>query len=340
MRGVMSFDKRNSKTLIFRIGMNLEVQSYPSAFQAILLLSAGANYLLIKIFQRIQNLFLWKSEDPKNNPSKMLTVNCLLSMTILCKNQNYTKVKLFSCYYSIAGFFFSQFWKWDCETKIESLTLSPSFYIIIQICQAQTLNLTFCFCSNLWLKLWRMKLRIEQNNSLLSLTKILQLFLSTLIVIIPILTITSLILESYVNNIREYCLGALTMLSTVSFAFICIILYSKLKDQYSVGDHYRANLKFLSVAVIICTLFRPSFNFLFSQEFFWRLKPGLECEAEDGTIITKLPDTGFTWAIFQLIYSCITDFIPIYILSLLFSPNVTKRKTLVNVSDGWDTGLE
>ncbi|CAD8148303.1 unnamed protein product [Paramecium octaurelia] len=301
-------------------------------FGAILLLSAGANFLLIKIFQRIQNLFLWKSEDPKNNPSKMLTVNCLLVMTIL--------FKLFSCYYSIAGFFFSQIWRWDCESQITSLTISPSFYIIIQICQAQTLNLTFCFCSNLWLKLWRMKLRIEQNKSLLSLTNILQIFLSALIVIIPILTITSLILESYVNNIREYCLGALTMLSTVSFAFICIILYSKLKDQYSVGDHYRTNLKFLSAAVIICTLLRPSFNFLFSQEFFWRLKPGLECEADDGTIIQRLPDLGFNWAIFQLMYSCITDFIPIYILSLLFSPNITKRKTLVNVSDGWDTGLE
>ncbi|CAD8154588.1 unnamed protein product [Paramecium pentaurelia] len=187
-----------------------------------------------------------------------------------------------------------------------------------------------------------MKLRIEQNKSLLGITKILQIFLSILIVLIPILTIVSLILETYVNNIREYCLGALTILSTVSFAFICIILYSKLKDQYSVGDHYRANLKFLSIAVIICTLLRPSFNFLFSQEFFWKLKPGLQClvNNDSNAFITRLPDQGFTWAIFQLIYSCITDFIPIYILSLLFSPNITKRKTLVNVSDGWDTGLE
>ncbi|CAK73605.1 unnamed protein product (macronuclear) [Paramecium tetraurelia] len=291
------------------------------------LLSVGGNLILIKIFQKIQNLFKWQIEDTKNNPSKMLTVNCLLVITII--------FKIFLCYYSIAGFLFSQIWQWDCKTQISSLTLSPQLYIIIQICQAQTLNLTYCFCSNLWLRLWRMKLRIEQNQSLLGLTNVLKVFLSLLIVLIPILTIVSLILESYINNIREYCLGALTMLSTISFAAICIILYTKLKDQFSIGDHYSANLKFLSIAVIICSLIRPSFNFFFSQEFFWKLKPGLECD-EDDVLINKLPDQGISWAAFQLIYSCITDFIPIYILSLLFSPNTSKRKTLVDANNDSD----
>ncbi|CAD8164290.1 unnamed protein product [Paramecium pentaurelia] len=129
------------------------------------------------------------------------------------------------------------------------------------------------------------------------------------------------------------------MLSTVSFAVICIILYTKLRDQYNVGDRYRANLKFLSIAVISCTLFRPTFNFLFSQEFFWKLKPGLECN-KDGLITISLPDYGFRWALFQLIYTCITDFIPVYILSLLFSPNKTKRKTLVTTSNSSDSGQE
>ncbi|CAD8154590.1 unnamed protein product [Paramecium pentaurelia] len=72
---------------------------------AILLLSAGANFLLIKIFQRIQNLFLWKREDQKNNPSKMLTVNCLLVITILCKNQNYQSQALFMLLFNSRIFF-------------------------------------------------------------------------------------------------------------------------------------------------------------------------------------------------------------------------------------------
>ncbi|CAD8068805.1 unnamed protein product [Paramecium sonneborni] len=300
-----------------------------SELVATLILSIIANILLFIIFQRIQNLFIWKKEDPKNNPSKMLSVNCLLVITIL--------FKIFSLYYSIAGFFFSQFWNWKCDER-NTLTISPSFYIIIQICQAQTLNFIFCFCSNLWLKLWRMKLRIDQNKKLLSLTKILQIYLSILIVTIPILTLVSLILGIYISNIREYVLGALTLLSTFSFAFIILILYSKLKDQYSVGDHYRSRLKYLLIGIIICALFRPTFNFLFSQNFFWKLKSGKICN--DNEEIYTLPDQGINWAIFQFFYSSINDFIPICILSLLFSPNLSRRKTLVNVSDGWDSNLE
>ncbi|CAD8089746.1 unnamed protein product [Paramecium sonneborni] len=301
-------------------------------FSACLILSIMGNALLIMIFQKIQNLFLWKKEDSKNNPSKMLSVNCLLLITIL--------FKIFACYYSITGFLFSQFWNWKCNSEENYLTISSSFYLTVQICQAQTLNLTFCFCSNLWLKLWRMKLKIDQNKSLLSLTNILQLFLSILIVAIPIVTIISLILEKYVStSIGRDCLGALTILSTISFAIIILILHSKLKDQYSVGNHFRSKLKYLSIGIIICALLRPSFNFLFSYEFFWKLKPGQECD-DNGVIKINLPDQGSTWAIFQFSYSLITDLIPIYILSLLFSPNFTKRKQLVNVGDGWDSGLE
>lgn len=140
-------------------------------------------------------------------------------------------------------------------------------------------------------------------------------------------------------------------MASAFFIYFCIKIWKNLQQYYIVSENYQKvcrflmqKLKMLIFCLIFLSVVRVFYNFCAGMSSISgglkEFKKRVEISNVDDAII---PNHPYNWyyielgrAIFTLIFTFITDIIPIWAISKLFAPKISNKASLHQVEDQWD----